>query len=298
MVGITAAAGALVIAGGVALWTLTRPLSAEAVADQYLQALSNGDAAAIDRLVAGDDGLDEQSDAIFAGASGYISDYSVAISPESDAVRTARADVELGGEPAVIRFTLTQEDGRWRVAGDHLASLRVDSSIGDSVHVGGVVVPASTELAVLPAVYPVTAAPAELVTGDATAIVTGEAPVTVTLAAALSPDATGLAQAQLDEYADACARPAAAVPDNCGVRVPWAADLATLASIAFRIDAYPAVALGEDGRSFAATGGQIVATATGTTRDGQPGTFTYRADDWALRGSVSFAGEEMVLEVR
>lgn len=298
MVGIVAAAGALVIAGGVAAWILTRPASAESVADQYLRALSRGDASAIHGLLADDEGLDEQTDAMFAGADGYISDYSVALSAESDAVRTARADVELGGEPGVIVFTLTQQDGRWKVGEDPLASLRVDTSIGDSVHVGGVLVPASTELSVLPAVYPVTAAPAELVTGEASAIVTGAAPVTVTLDAALSPDAAGLAQGQVDEYADACARPAEAVPDNCGMRVPWAADLATLTSIAFRIDAYPTVALGDEGRSFAATGGQIVATATGTTRAGQPGTFTYRADDWALRGSVSFAGDEMVLEVR
>ena len=103
---------------------------------------------------------------------------------------------------------------------------------------------------------------------------------------------------KLDAYADTCAKPAQAVPDQCGLRVPWAADLASLASIAFRIEAYPIVTLSADGRAFDAVDGRIVATATGTTRDGAPGAFTYQADDWALRGSVTFTGDEMVLAVR
>ena len=297
MVGIVAATGALVIAGGVAAWLLSRPASASEVADQYLRALADGDATKIDGLLAGE-GLSEQTEATFAGASAYITDYSVDLAAESDAVRTARADVELGGAPAVVVFSLTQQDGRWTIGEDSLASLRVETSIGDSVHVGGVLVPASTELPVLPAVYPVTAAPVEFLTGEESAAVTNEAPVTVTIDAAISPDAADVAQEQLDAYADTCARPATAVPDSCGVRVPWAADLATLSSIAFRIDTYPTLVLAPDGRSFAAAGGDIVATATGTTRAGQEDSFTYRADDWALRGSVSFEGDEMVLEVR
>ena len=64
MVGIVAAAGALVIAGGVAAWILTRPASAESVADQYLRALSRGDASAIHGLLADDEGIDEQTDAM------------------------------------------------------------------------------------------------------------------------------------------------------------------------------------------------------------------------------------------
>jgi hypothetical protein len=298
VVGIVAAAGALLIAGGVAAWLLARPASAEEVADQYLRALADGDAAAIRSLHADDEALSEQTEAIFAGATAYITDYSVALAAESDAVRTARANVQLDGDPAVIVFTLTQRDGRWTIGDDSVASLQVDTSIGDSVRVGGVLVPASTELPVLPAVYPVTAAPEEFVRGEALVIVTGEAPVAVAIDASLTPEAAGLAQGRLDAYADSCTLPATAVPDSCGVRVPWAADLAALSSIAFRIDAYPALALAPDGRSFAATGGHLVATATGTTRAGQEASFTYRADDWALRGSVSFEGDQMVLEVR
>ena len=64
-----------------------------------------------------------------------------------------------------------------------------------------------------------------------------------------------------------------------------------------RVVAPPVLALSADARSVAATGGIIVATATGTTRAGSTASFTYRADDWALRGTIAFTGDEMVLRV-
>lgn len=280
------------------MWILTRQPSADAVAEDYLRALSEGDFAAIEGLIVdGGEGL-AQVETAFSGATAYISDYSFDIVDDDAGTRSVRATVELGGERGVVGFSLTREGGGWRVGADHLATLEVETTIGDSVRVGGVLVAAATPVALLPAVYPVTAAPAGLVLGETSAIVTNEAPATATVDATLSPEATALAQEQLDSYADACATPADAVPGNCGLRVPWAADLASLSSIAFRIDAYPVLALAADGESFAATDGQIVATATGTTRAGAPGAFTYRAEDWALRGTVTFAGDEMVLAVR
>lgn len=298
VIGIAAAAVVLVVAGGVTAWILTRPPSPEAVAEQYLQALSDGDFAAIEGLLAErDDGLDAAGTAL-AGAADFISDYSFEIGSESDAARTVRAEVQLDGEPAVVGFGLVEQDGGWKIGGDYLASLEVHTTVGDSVRVGGELFPAATPIPLLPAVYPVVAAPAGLVDGEGTAVVSNEAPVTIAIDAAVSPDATARAQEQLDAYADACAAPADAVPANCGVRVPWAADLATLTAITFRIDAYPAVTIGDDGQTFAAVDGEIVATAGGTTRDGGAGTFTYRADDWALRGTVEFTGDEMVLAVR
>lgn len=112
------------------------------------------------------------------------------------------------------------------------------------------------------------------------------------------PDPAIAIQEQLDAYADACAATAAAVPEHCGIVVPWAADLAELSGVAFRIEQYPAVALSPDGRSFDATGGILVATATGTTRDGVATTFTYRTDEWALRGDVSVEDDRTTLSVR
>ena len=80
--------------------------------------------------------------------------------------------------------------------------------------------------------------------------------------------------------------------------MPWAADLAALDSIAFRIDERPVVALHDDAAGFDATGGVIVATASGTAHGGESASFTYRADDWALRGSIRFSGDDMILAVR
>jgi hypothetical protein len=105
-------------------------------------------------------------------------------------------------------------------------------------------------------------------------------------------------QEKLDAYADACARPATVVPEHCGIVIPWAADLASLTRVAFRIEQYPVVSISADGATFDATGGVLVATVTGTTRDGSPGVFTYRADDWSLRGDIRLDGARTVVSVR
>ena len=102
---------------------------------------------------------------------------------------------------------------------------------------------------------------------------------------------------QLDAYAAQCAQASDAVPPNCGLRVPWAADLASLTSIAFRVEQTPQVVLSPDLRTFDATGGVIVATATGVTRTGDEASFTYRADDWALRGTIALTADGMQLVV-
>lgn len=110
-------------------------------------------------------------------------------------------------------------------------------------------------------------------------------------------DVQAVAQAALDAYVDECTQSAAAVPADCGLRVPWAADLATLERIDYRIEEYPAIVLSPDDPTFAAPGGVVVATATGTTSDGETARFTYRDDDWTLRGFVARDGDELVLSV-
>jgi hypothetical protein len=150
----------------------------------------------------------------------------------------------------------------------------------------------------LPARYTVTAAPADVLAGSAEVVAGVRDDVTVDLAASLSPGATEVAQAQLGEYATACAEPAEVVPDRCGLIVPWAADLAQLDRIAFRIERLPAVTLAPETSSFAATGGVLVATAHGTTQNGTVGAFTYRTEDWSLRGSLGFEADALVLTVR
>jgi hypothetical protein len=105
-------------------------------------------------------------------------------------------------------------------------------------------------------------------------------------------------QEQLDAYADSCAQPAVTVPDHCGIVIPWAADLAQLTGVAFRIEQHPTVAISADGATFDATGGVLVATVSGTTRDGVAAEFTYRTDAWTLRGDIDADGDRILVSVR
>ncbi len=299
--------GAVVLAAVAAVgvwWFTSRPQSAEAAAVEYLRALEAGDYAAIEPLLAG--AADPSLEAAFASADAYAGDARITdISEGADGGSTVRAEAVFAGEELDLSFVLTSSDGRWILTPDSLALLRVDTTHGgapgggDSVWIGDALVPTATDLALLPAVYRIEAAPRGILSGSATTPATSDGSVrTVAIDTTLSPEATAIAQAQLDGYLDACVAPAAQVPENCGIRIPWAADLTTLESIAFRIDERPVLALSADATGFAATGGVLVATATGASRDGGSGAFTYRADDWAVRGSVAFVGDEMVLSVR
>ncbi|MCR2809699.1 MULTISPECIES: hypothetical protein [unclassified Microbacterium] len=300
------AAGAavlLVIAGALAWWSLSRPPSAEDAARSYLTALAGGDFATIDAMRGND--VDEDAERVlmdsFAGADAYASETRVEeITTGADAT-TVRASAVIAGERREVSFALRDDGGRWELTGDYLASLEVTvvsaagTPLGDSAWVGGALAPTARPILLLPAEYPVRPAPRGLLTGEASVALSTDEPAAVRINASIAPDATAAGQAQLNAYADACTQPASAVPPDCGLRVPWAADLATLESIAFRIEQLPVLAFAPDQRTFAATGGVVVATATGLTSDGGATSFTYRADDWSLRGTVTFRGDEMVL---
>jgi len=101
-------------------------------------------------------------------------------------------------------------------------------------------------------------APVGILTGTATAGVTPGGAATADLQPELSDTALETASAQVQAYIDACTAPTDAVPEGCGIRVPWAADLATLTSLAFRVETAPTLAFAEDLSSFAATGGVLV----------------------------------------
>ncbi|GAA3628721.1 hypothetical protein GCM10022200_09110 [Microbacterium awajiense] len=297
IIGLAAGAAALVVAAGAAWWFLGRPAGPDAAAQAYLDALAAGDAAGAIELLAASPGDDAET--AFAGAETYLAEPAVIATTEDDR-GGATVDVRftLDGDEVMSSFDLTLDADGWRVDADGVGTLRADATLGDSVIVGGVLQPSSESAPLLPAVYPVTAAPRGIVDGSTSAIIVPGAAIDLAIEASLSADATALAQTRLDGYADGCAAPASAVPDNCGLRVPWAADLATLDAIAFRIEAHPIITLSPDATAFDAVGGEIVATATGTTRAGSTASFTYRADDWALRGSVLLTGDEMVLSVR
>lgn len=301
-----AAAGAIVVAGsGVAWWALSRGPSAEDAARSYLSALAAGDLDAVQELREPlPDAQEELLERAFVGASAYIADPRIEeLDERADGVIGVHASAELGGERHDLRFELEGDGSGWTLTGVHTGNLTVDAVIADGaalawVAVGGALAPAATPLALLPAEYAVSAAPPSILEGSADVTVTPGTPVSISLSAALAPEAAETVQEQLDAYADACAEPATSVPENCGIVVPWAADLASLERIAFRIEQHPAVTLSPDARSFDATGGILVATAQGVTRNGAPASVTYRAEDWALRGSVQLEGDRVVLSVR
>ena len=188
MIGIVVAAALVVAAGAVGAWVLTRPPSAEAVADDYLRALSKGDLAGIESVVV--DGHSRQLDqvgAAFAGAQGYISHYSVELGDERH------------GHARRMRTQNSAEEHRRRLhphtTGRPVAGVGLPRIARGSHHdrrlgaVGGVLTGADQPIPLLPAVYPVAAAPSGLLDGKATAVVTTEAPVVVAIAASVSPDA-------------------------------------------------------------------------------------------------------------
>lgn len=292
----------VLIGAGVAAWVLTRPPTAESAAQRYLDALAAGDFATISDMLdptKSDDDFAFLGDA-FAGAAYGTAPRIEEINPDSTAGMTGvRASIELAGARQTIFFALALENGRWMLSADFLASVEVTSTVGDSVWVGDALAPVGS-IALLPAVYPIGPAPRGILTGEVEVAIENDNTETppVAIDAQLRPDANALAQARFDGYLDECTVPATSLPEVCGIRVPWAADLASLDGLAYRIDQRPAIALSPADGTFAATGGILVATAKGTTHAGSPGEFTYRADDWALYGSVSFTGDEMLLAVR
>jgi hypothetical protein len=296
---VAVAAGAVAIiltAGAVAAWVLTRPESAADAAGRYLAALSDGDFAAVESFLPdADEIMTDQLSAAFAGATGYIEDVDYTVDEEGDGRGRVDADVELGGERRTVVFDLVQDGSGWKLDSDALGRLEVSTSLGDAVRVGDALTGLSVRL--LPALYHVEPAPAGILTGGSDVAVTTPGPTTISLEPDLAPEARSLAQEQIDAYAARCAAATDAVPDACGLRVPWAADLVRLDTIGFRVESPPTVELAPDARSFAATGGVIVATASGIDRDGATASFTYRTDEWALRGTIEFSRDEMALLV-
>ncbi len=106
------------------------------------------------------------------------------------------------------------------------------------------------------------------------------------------------AQQALDDHLEECTSAKIvddAVPDGCGIRIPWGTEFAAVDDVRFRIEQLPVLELTEGG--FIADGGILVATVSGTGQDGSPRTETYRTDSWTLRGGVTVEGDEVELDV-
>jgi hypothetical protein len=296
IIGISAAAAVLVVGGVVAWFLLSRSPGPDATATAYLDALERGDAVAATELLDAD--VPDAADA-FAGADEYLSDPVVDSVSGGDAAE-ARADVSftLAGETRTATIALLDTDGGWKVASAGLGSLAVTTTAGDAVGVGKALLTADTAHPLLPGVYPVVAAPVGVLGGSASAMVLPGDAATAAVEASVTDETTSAAQRQLDVYLEGCTQPAAEVPAACGIRIPWEADLTALDGLTYRVEQLPQVVLSDDGRSFAATGGVLTATASGQSRAGGAGEVTYRTDAWSLYGSVTFAGNELTLSVR
>ncbi|HRA09296.1 MAG TPA: hypothetical protein PKV54_07155, partial [Microbacteriaceae bacterium] len=257
-------------------------------------------------------------------ATEWISAARVETITEAGTDATATATFTLAATQHSVTMTLSNRSGAWLVTDAPATTLRATSTMGAGIEIGDVAVPfddaaaagadaataagtgtetetkAATHaatVALLPGVYEVTAAPAGLLEGAQEVVATGAESLNVALQPTLGAAALTAADAQLATYLAACTAPATAVPLDCGIRVPWAADLASLTRLTFRIDKAPTLALAPDGSGFAATGGTLVATAVGVDDGGGAASFTYRDSEWALRGSVGFTIDALTLEV-
>lgn len=126
----------------------------------------------------------------------------------------------------------------------------------------------------------------------------GAAPVTAEPTPSPEEPSDEAIEEAFSDYLDDCTAPADSVPEHCGMRVPWAADLASLERIEFEVEKAPSLATNPDAHRFVASGGVLTATATGTTDEGETASFTYRTDAWTLRGAIEDDGEQVVLSVR
>lgn len=297
LIAVVAAGVVLLAVAGLVLWLLQRPPGPQAVAEDYLRALAGGDADTALDLVASDSLDPSLIEAAFAGATATISDTEVTGVIEDGETATASITYTLDSTSGSGELMLQQTPTGWKVAPDGLGTVTITSALGDAAAIGTAVFGVNEPVVLLPALYQIDAAPVGILTGALTVAVAPGSAATAALQPQLSDTALETASAQVQAYVDACTAPADAVPENCGIRVPWAADLATLTSLSFRVETAPTLAFAEDLSSFAATGGVLVATASGTTRDGSAGTFTYRTDDWSLRGGMAFTGNQLVLSV-
>ena len=286
---------AVLVAGGFATWWFVlRTPGAEEVALEVFRALESGDAERVER--AGVE-VPDAAAAAFGEALALIAEPSVRSASETEDRAEVVVAFRLDGDSFASTVALRKVEGRWVPdAADVLGTVVPHVEPGAGAAIGFTVLPNDEPSTLLPAVYLATAAPSAILAGEQRIEVFPGGPAgSIVLDAEVRPDAAAIAQAHLDDYLDACTQPAASVPANCGIRVPWGADLASLEGIRFRIDRLPVLELTEQG--FIARGGELVATATGRSHSGRAATSTYRSTDWGVQGDILFEPEGIVLRV-
>ncbi|MBP3977818.1 hypothetical protein [Microbacterium sp. BLY] len=286
---------ALLAVAAVAWWAVAalRPASPEDAAQAYLHALESGDPAQVTAT-----GIDVSEDALtaFAGATATIADAAVTRVRDGDDEATATVSFRLDGAAHEARLRLTPQNGRWTVDDSGLGRLTASTTIGSAVALGGAVIPAGEQTALLPAVYPVAAAPTALLAGASEVVVLPDEVVETEVTAELRPETTEAAQEQLDSYLETCTAGGSATPGHCGIWIPWGTEFRAVTGVAFTVERFPAVALTPT--TFTADDGVLVATVTGTGQDGAPRSVTYRSETWSVRGEVAFTADDLILTVR
>lgn len=295
---IAGAVGVVVlVAGGLWIWQATgRPATAEEAAAEYLRALESGDPAAVEATGAV---MQRETLDAFSDATALVHDAEVISVSGDDSVpvggvtATAEITFRLADEKHTAALTLSPVDGRWVVDESGRGTVTADPSIGSFVSIGGQTLPAGEATTLLPATYPVTAAPAELLSGESSVTVLPGDEQSIDLEVSLRSEATVAAQNQLDDHLEACTVPGDTPPEGCGIRIPWGTEFRAVSEFRYRVEKLPTLTL--SGNGFAAEGGVLVTTVTGTGQDGAKREATYRTDSWSLRGDVSFTAEGVVL---
>lgn len=285
------AATAAVVVGAAVLVLVWFPIPRASAEDQalaYLQALADGDLLAVEAT-----GVDVAATtaAAFAGASDHLSAGAIESSTADDHAAVVVVSYELAGTRHESTLTLSQREGRWV---PEAASALGSAQFSVPVSIDETALPQQNAL-LLPAVYDVRAAPVDFLDGSTTIEVLPGSTQKVDVDATARPEATQIAQAQLDEYLTDCTKPAAEAPSSCGIVIPLAADFSAVSEIRYRIEQSPVVSLAAT--TFQADDGVLVATVNGTALDGSAKTLTYRSTNWTLRGDVTFLDDEIVLSV-
>jgi hypothetical protein len=283
----------LLLAVGIGLWrSSSSPATAETTATAYLHALESGDATTVDST---GPGISEKARTAFSGATEYIADGSVEDVEQHDDTATVDVSFRLDGETRSATLTLTRHDDGWRIDSSGFGTLTVVPTTGSFISIGDAAWAADDGIPLLPAIYPVAAAPKNLLDGSAAATVLPGERVDADLDVELRDAATGAAQAALDEHLGACTAKGGERPEGCGIRIPWGTEFRAVSDVSYRIETLPSLVL--SGTGFTAGGGMLVATVTGTGQDGAARTTTYRTDSWMVRGDVTFTETAIALTV-
>ena len=280
------AAAALLV---VVLVVSSRPATAAQTALAYLRALTSDSADALRDTVE----LSDAAAAAFEQADAHLSSPEVVEVEEKSGTAAAHVSFVLDGQQRDATLLLRQYDGTWRVdPSTALGRLTVAAPVGTGFMIGGRAFPLGS-VALVPAVYTGGPAPWDVREGAAAATVLPGEPTASDLEPMLTPEARAEAADQVTAHLETCTQSASTVPEGCGIRVPWAVDLAEATRFDYRIEKQPVLEV--DTTEFRADGGELVVTVTGTSHDGAGASVTYRNDEWTLRGSVVIDDDGLTL---